>query len=50
MKIGFDMDSYVMGKKDGKTNVVFPDKGVTFTDPNDDGNIIVTEKEEGEGE
>ena len=47
MNIGFDIDSYMMGKKDGGNSVEISGNGVTFTDPNNDGNIVVT-VEEGE--
>ena len=39
---GFDMISYIMGLGDGKSDVVI-EGSVTCTDPNSDGNVIITE-------
>lgn len=40
-----DMVSYIIGKNAGKSAVVFDGEGYTFTDPNNDGNIIITEND-----
>ena len=38
----FDVVAYVMGKKDGKGNVVI-DGSISCADPNNDGNVVITE-------
>lgn len=45
MNVGFDMDSYIIGKKDGAGNIVLSGDGFTFTDPDNDGNIVVSKNE-----
>lgn len=45
-KMSFDMNSYIMGyengSSDGEGNVVI-EGGITCTDANNDGNIVITE-------
>ena len=48
----FDAASYAMGMEegfaDGQGSVVFEDGGdYTFSDPNNDGHIVITKNEEG---
>lgn len=42
----FDITSYEMGKAAGAKNVVIEEgEDYTFTDPNADGNIVITKEE-----
>ena len=45
-----DIISYLMGlitgKKEGEKVLVFEGDGYTFSDPNDDGNLVIEEAEE----
>lgn len=40
--MSFDLVSYLMGKKNGTGDVVI-EGGVTCTDPNNDGNVVIEE-------
>ena len=41
-----DILSYILGKKQGKGTVVIEEgEEYTFTDPNADGNIVITKEE-----
>lgn len=40
-----DVISYLIGMLKGKKTVVLDGDGYTFTDPNNDGNIVVTKEE-----
>lgn len=40
-----DMMSYILGNSAGKGNVVIEGNGYTYTDPESDGNIVITENE-----
>ena len=46
--MSFDMVSYIMGHTDGVidgTGDVIIEGGITCTDPNSDGNVVITEDE-----
>ena len=45
MDDGFDITSYVIGLQDGRKAIVIDSDTYEFTDPNMDGNIIITEVE-----
>lgn len=40
-----DMFSYILGLLKGKKDLVITGSGYTFTDPQTDGNIVITEAE-----
>ena len=42
----FDMTSYIMGLSKGNKTVVLEGDEYTFTDPQNDGNIVVTKEGE----
>lgn len=44
MNIGFDIDSYVMGKKGGGENIVISGE-ITCADANNDGNVVISVNE-----
>lgn len=45
MNIGFDIDSYVMGKKGGSENIVISGDTITCADANNDGNVVISVNE-----
>lgn len=50
--MSFDTTSYILGHAKGKadaTGTVIVEGGITCSDPNNDGNVIITEDEEDNG-
>ena len=45
MNIGFDIDSYVMGKKGSGENIVISGDTIICTDLNNDGNVVISVNE-----
>ena len=39
----FDMTSYILGIERGRTPIVIESDSYQFTDPDSDGNIVITE-------